>query len=87
MGLFSKKPKLDYEFRWYPVEDFEWRETRPDGVEMVRGAYFTGMGYNCSLNPAHDALRAKCAEWAAAGKINIAQLPKGAKFTLTRIGK
>ncbi len=49
-------------FIFRPLEEFHWHRI---------GHYVPGNTYNCTPEPRHDALREKCAEWLAEGKIAI----------------
>lgn len=66
------------EFIFSPLVEFEWAE---DG--RVIGLYVPGNTYNCSRQPVHDRLRAKCAEWQEEGKIEVAPLIGGRQFVVT----
>ena len=60
---------LPAQFKFTPLELFEWRRTMPDGEIRLIGQYHPGMTYNCTKEPIHDALREICKQWLADGKI------------------
>ena len=68
------------EFRFTPVEPFEWWQD-----DKLIGQYLPGMSYNCTRHTSHDALRKQCAEWVSDGKINIIGLPPGHYFETLRM--
>lgn len=73
------------EFKFTPLEEFEWwRElTDNDGNVVDRtliAQYLPGQTYNCTRKPVHDALREKCKQWLDEGKIQIMALPSGQSF-------
>jgi hypothetical protein len=57
------------EFKFEPLEEFEWVREYEDGSHVLMGQYHPGMTYNCTKEPRHDALRAKCEEWFSLGMI------------------
>lgn len=76
------------EFKFYPVEYFEWYRIERDevtGEEVHReliGAYHPGMSYNCTKQAVHNALFAKCQQWEKQGKIKIRYLRPDEKFVM-----
>ncbi len=72
--MANKKMELPENFRFFPEEQFEWKEKGT--------TYFPGNGYNCTSEDRHAELREKCAEWLAAGKIKITVV---AGFTTVRV--
>lgn len=57
-------------FRFQPLKDFKWFRTY-NGKEKLIGHYVLGAMYNCTDEPRHDTLRAKCKEWYDEGKIKL----------------
>lgn len=79
--------KARREYKFFPVKQFEWwQETRDDSGNVIHksliGQYIPGMSYNCTNRPVHDALHAKCQEWAKKGMIKIALLGENQHFTI-----
>jgi hypothetical protein len=72
------------EFIFTPLVEFKWEEN-----DFLIGHYIPGptTTYNCSRQPIHDALRAKCVEWQAEGKIAIFPLSFGKQFVITSVGE
>ena len=90
--MAEKKAPIIKEFKFAPVEEFEWsREILDDDGEVIEstliGQYLVGNTYNCTKKPIHDALRAKCVEWEKEGKIVITNLPAGQQFKTIQVGK
>lgn len=74
------------EFRFTPLEQFEWWVPDPNGgPSILIGQYVPGMTYNCTADHRHDALRAQCRLWEAEGKIQVLALLPGQKFLLNTI--
>lgn len=62
------------EFKFLPLEEFEWWREYDDGTKDLIGLYVPGNSYNCTKQPRHDALRAKCVVWEQEGKIKVLPL-------------
>lgn len=75
---------MEQEFKFEPLEEFEWRH-EPSG--QLIGHYYPGMTYNCTRHVRHDSLRLKCEEWASEGKIRVIPLGKGQHFQIVEPGK
>lgn len=76
------------EFKFTPSEsDFDWVREYEDGSSVLVGRYHVGGVYNCTKSPRHDALREKCKEWEAAGKIIIFPLPPSQHFVSQKSGE
>lgn len=69
------------EFQFVATEQFKWVEETEDSI-VHRGNYIPGNTYNCSRFETHDALRDKCAEWEAEGKIKKYPLLPGKKYEM-----
>ena len=75
------------EFRFTPLEQFEWVREYEDGSQRLVGQYIPGMTYNCTKEPRHDALREQCKTWEAEGKIRKIPLALGEKFITIENGE
>jgi len=89
--MTTAKSKAIIEFKFAPLAAFEWwRELTDDDGEVLDrtliGQYLPGMTYNCSKKTNHDALREKCKQWEAEGKIKIMALEKGQEFKTVNVG-
>ena len=76
---------LPVEFKFTPLELFEWWRPGPDGEDRLIGQYHPGMTYNCTKNPVHDQLRVKCGEWLEEEKIKIMPLAEGQRFRMLEV--
>ena len=74
------------EFKFAPKVEFEWHREYEDGTTVLVGHYIPGMTYNCTKEPRHDALREKCKEWEADGKIVKIPLAPGEFFKTIKSG-
>ena len=74
------------EFKFTPLETFEWVREYEDGSSKLIGQYHPGMTYNCTKEPRHDALRVKCVEWEEKGMIRKIPLTLGEAFKVIEIG-
>jgi hypothetical protein len=70
------------EFRFMPLEQFEWWVPGEGGPDQLIGQYIPGMTYNCTADSRHDALRAMCKVWEKRGRIQILALLPGQRFIL-----
>lgn len=68
------------EFKFTPLEVFEWWHDFGDGEVKLIGQYHPGMTYNCTKELRHTELRKKCYEWEKEGKIQIIPLKPGQYF-------
>jgi len=87
----APKPTPILEFKFEPLEDFEWWRELKDGdgnviERQLIGQYLVGQSYNCTRKSVHDALRGKCAQWAEEGKIQIKNLAPGEEFRIVKAG-
>lgn len=74
------------EFKFVPLEVFDWFREYEDGTTVHVGHYLPGNTYNCTKEPRHDALREKCKEWEAEGKIKKIPLHPGEFFKTVKFG-
>lgn len=75
------------QFKFTPLEMFEWHRTMPDGSVRLIGQYWPGMTYNCTMEPVHDALREICGKWVEEGKIRIIPLDPGQTFKVVKVSE
>ncbi|MEO1082401.1 MAG: hypothetical protein AAFY29_22795 [Pseudomonadota bacterium] len=73
------------EFKFYPLEEFDYTRENPDGSKRLVARYFPGNGYNCTRQPVHDHLREQCKTWEAEGKIRIVPLDPGVQFQMNQV--
>lgn len=78
---------MSVEFKFVPVQEFEWWRDYDDGEKRLVGHYVPGNTYNCTREPRHDMLREKCKEWEAEGKIKKIPLAPGQFFTTVKTGE